>query len=107
MLVEQLVLVSPPFVRSIDDLAQVENLKVVVSHKDCLYRQRLSSILDGMGSQYKIMECSSLEAIITCISAGVGVTLLPSALVDEVWLVAAFVYSFVRIRLRTHASPRR
>jgi DNA-binding transcriptional LysR family regulator len=85
ILIERLVLVSPPFVRSIDDLAQVENLKVIVSHKDCSYRQRLSSILDGMGTQYKMMEFSSLEAIITCISAGIGITLLPNALVDDVW----------------------
>jgi DNA-binding transcriptional LysR family regulator len=85
MLIEQLVLVSPPTVRSIEDLAELENLKVIVSHKDCSYRQRLSSILDGMGSRYKIMEFSSLEAIINCISAGVGITLLPSALVDEIW----------------------
>jgi DNA-binding transcriptional LysR family regulator len=32
------------------------------------------------------MEFASLDAIITCISSGVGITLLPRALVDKLWV---------------------
>src|SRR5262249_39214821 len=85
ILEEQLVLVSPPSVQHLDDLASVEDLKIIVFQKDCSYRQRLESFLGEMGIKHQVMEFSSLDAIITCISAGVGVTLLPAALVDDVW----------------------
>jgi LysR family transcriptional regulator, cell division regulator len=38
-----------------------------------------------MSVKHQVMEFSSLDAIVTCISAGVGITLLPVALVDAVW----------------------
>jgi DNA-binding transcriptional LysR family regulator len=82
---EQLVLVTPLSVHAFDDLHKVENLKIIVAQKDCSYRQRLGSILDGVGIEYQTMEFSSQDAIITCISAGVGITLLPAALVNHIW----------------------
>ena len=82
---EQLVLVSPRSVQHLDDLASVEDLRIIVFQKDCSYRQRLDSFLGEMGVKHQVMEFSSLDAIITCISAGVGITLLPAALVDDVW----------------------
>jgi LysR family transcriptional regulator, cell division regulator len=82
---EELVLVSPLSIRDFDDLAKVKNLKVIVFRQGCSYRQRLSSILDGLGIRHVVMEFASLDAIITCVSAGVGITLLPKALVDKLW----------------------
>jgi len=82
---EELVLVSPLSIRDFDDLAKVENLKVIVFRQGCSYRQRLGSILDGLGIRHVVMEFASLDAIITCVSAGVGITLLPKALVDKLW----------------------
>jgi DNA-binding transcriptional LysR family regulator len=82
LFLEDLVLVSPLSVRNFDDLAEVENLKIIVFQQGCSYRQRLGSILDGLGIRYAVMEFASLDAIITCIIAGVGITLLPKALVD-------------------------
>jgi LysR family transcriptional regulator, cell division regulator len=82
---EQLVLVSPTSLQSLSDLANVKDLKIIVFQKDCSYRQRLDSFLGEMGVKYHVMEFSSLDAIITCISAGVGITLLPAAMVDDVW----------------------
>jgi LysR family transcriptional regulator, cell division regulator len=82
---EDLVLVSPLSVKSFDDLAEVENLKAIVFREGCSYRQRLGSILDGLGVRYMVMEFASLDAIITCITAGVGITLLPKALVERLW----------------------
>jgi LysR family transcriptional regulator, cell division regulator len=85
MFVEDLVIVSTLSIRSFDDLASVENLKAIVFRQGCSYRQRLDSILDGLGVGYSVLEFASLDAIITSISAGVGITLLPKALVDRLW----------------------
>jgi LysR family transcriptional regulator, cell division regulator len=86
LFVEDLVLVSSLSVRNFDDLAKVENLKAIVFRQGCSYRQRLASILDGLGIHYVVMEFASLDAIITCITAGVGTTLLPKAMVDRLWM---------------------
>jgi LysR family transcriptional regulator, cell division regulator len=83
--VEDLVIVSSLSVRHFNDLAKVENLKAIVFRQGCSYRQRLSSILDGLDIRYVMMEFASLDAIITSIAAGVGITLLPKALVDRLW----------------------
>jgi LysR family transcriptional regulator, cell division regulator len=82
---EQLVLVTPATVQHLDDLVNAADLKIIVAQKDCSYRQRLDSFLGEMGIKRRVMEFSSLDAIITCISAGVGITLLPAALVNDVW----------------------
>jgi DNA-binding transcriptional LysR family regulator len=86
LFLEELVIVSPLAVRNFDDLAKVENLKAIVFRQGCSYRQRLSSILDRLGILYTVMEFASLDAIITCITAGVGITLLPKTLVDKLWI---------------------
>jgi LysR family transcriptional regulator, cell division regulator len=82
---EQLVLVSPASVQRLEDLASVEDLKIVVFQKDCSYRQRLDSYLEDRGIRRHVMEFSSLDAIVTCISAGVGITLLPAAVAEDFW----------------------
>jgi LysR family transcriptional regulator, cell division regulator len=82
---EHLVLVSPASLRNLDDLARIKDLKIIVSQKDCSYRQRLEAYLSDTGIRHQVMEFSSLDAIVTCISAGIGITLLPAALVDDVW----------------------
>jgi DNA-binding transcriptional LysR family regulator len=85
LFLEDLVLVSPASIRNFDDLAGVQNLKMIVFRQGCSYRQRLSSILDGLGIRYMVMEFASLDAIVTCITAGVGITLLPKTLVERLW----------------------
>ena len=83
--IEELVIVSSLSVRNFNDLAQVENLKAIVLQRGCSYRPRLTSILDGLAIRHLVMEFASLDAIITSITAGVGITLLPKALVDRLW----------------------
>ncbi|AEU38359.1 LysR family transcriptional regulator [Granulicella mallensis] len=83
---EDLVLVSSLSIRNFDDLAKIENLKAIVFRQGCSYRQRLSSILDGLDIRHVVMEFSSLDAIITCITAGVGITLLPKTLAERLWI---------------------
>ncbi|GAA4331453.1 LysR family transcriptional regulator [Pigmentiphaga soli] len=79
---EELVLVTSPAVRRLKDLAALADLRTVVFQSGCSYRQRLESLLAGMGIvAARPLEFGSLDAIVSCASAGVGVTLLPRAVV--------------------------
>jgi LysR family transcriptional regulator, cell division regulator len=79
---EELVLVTPRSVRTIDALASVEDLKTIVFRAGCSYRQRLDALLAERGIQVQTpLEFGSLDAIIACVAAGIGITLLPRAVV--------------------------
>ena len=83
---EELVLVTSREVRTLDDLARVPDLKTIVFQIGCSYRQRLQTVLSDMGIvTAKPLEFGSLDAIIGCVSAGVGVTLLPKKVVARAW----------------------
>lgn len=84
MLAEELVLVSSPAVRTLKQLAGMPDLKTIVFQFGCSYRQRLEALLAGMGVvAARPMEFGSLDAIVSCVSAGAGVTLLPKGVVAE------------------------
>ncbi len=75
---EELVLVTSPAIRSIKDLAKIADLKTIVFQRGCSYRQRLETLLAGLGIVVAVpLEFGSLDAIISCAGAGVGITLLP------------------------------
>lgn len=80
--VEELVLVTSPAVRSLKDLTKISDLKTIVFQFGCSYRQRLETFLSESGIvAAKPLEFGSLDAIVSCVSAGVGVTLLPKGVV--------------------------
>ncbi|AGB74551.1 MULTISPECIES: LysR family transcriptional regulator [Rhizobium] len=79
---EELVLVTTPAIRRVEDLAGIVDLKTIVFQIGCSYRQRLESLLADMGIvTSKPLEFGSLDTIISCVSAGVGITLLPRGVV--------------------------
>lgn len=79
---EELVLVTAPAIRTLDDLASVRDLKTIVFQIGCSYRQRLEAVLADRGIvTARPLEFGSLDAIVSCVSAGIGVTLLPKAVV--------------------------
>jgi DNA-binding transcriptional LysR family regulator len=81
---EELVLVTSPTMLRIDDVALVENLKTVVFRLGCSYRQRLDTLLTQLGVLApEPLEFGSIEAIIACVSAGVGITLLPRGVIAD------------------------
>jgi LysR family transcriptional regulator, cell division regulator len=83
---EELMLVSAPAIRHLDDLDRQRELKIIVFRRGCSYRQRLESLLGQRGIQTaQPLEFGSLETIIGCVAAGVGVTLLPKAVVMPAW----------------------
>ncbi len=79
---EELMLVTSPSLRRLDDLAKQRDLKIIVFRHGCSYRQRLENMLAQWGIQTAIpLEFGSLDAILGCVAAGVGITLLPKAVV--------------------------
>ena len=79
---EELVLVTSPALHRLEDVASIENLKTVVFRLGCSYRQRLDTLLTSLGVLApEPLEFGSIEAIIACVSAGVGITLLPRGVV--------------------------
>jgi DNA-binding transcriptional LysR family regulator len=95
---EELVLVTSRATQSLKDLAKLPDLRTIVFQLGCSYRQRLETILAGMGIvTAKPLEFGSLDTIINCVSAGIGVTLLPRG------VVAAAADAG---RVNVHALPR-
>jgi len=79
---EELVLVTSPGLRSPKALGQVPDLRTIVFRAGCSYRQRLESYLGRIGVvAARPLEFGSLDAIVSCVAAGVGVTLLPKGVV--------------------------
>jgi DNA-binding transcriptional LysR family regulator len=60
------------------------DLKTIVFRLGCSYRQRLDTLLAEMGVITATpLEFGSLDAIIACVAAGIGVTLLPRGVVTN------------------------
>jgi DNA-binding transcriptional LysR family regulator len=81
---EEMVLVTARSVRSLDELVRRGELKIVVLRTGCSYRQRLESALAGRGVVgLRRLEFGTIEAILGCVAAGLGVTLLPRGVVTQ------------------------
>jgi DNA-binding transcriptional LysR family regulator len=77
---EELALITSPAIRRLDDLDGLRELRTIVFRLGCSYRQRLEAILAQRGIQSaRALEFGSLDAILGCVGAGVGVTMLPKA----------------------------
>jgi DNA-binding transcriptional LysR family regulator len=94
---EELVILTAPSVTDFESLAAKPDLKIVVLRAGCSYRLQLEAMLARRGIVgVRQLEFGTLEAIISCVSAGLGVTLLPMALIGPVW---------DRSRVRAHPLP--
>lgn len=83
---EELVLVTSRAIRAIEQLKEVPELRTIVFQIGCSYRQRLESLLAELGIvTVQPMEFGSLDAIVSCVSAGVGITMLPKGVVASAW----------------------
>jgi DNA-binding transcriptional LysR family regulator len=80
---EELVLLTAPAVRSVDELYRAPALRIVVLRAGCSYRQRLEEILTQRGATtLRVLEFGTIEALIGCAAAGLGITLLPRGMVE-------------------------
>jgi LysR family transcriptional regulator, cell division regulator len=94
---EELVILTAPGITNFEVLSRKPDLKIVVLKAGCSYRLHLEAMLARRGIVgVRLLEFGTIEAIVACVSAGVGVTLLPRALLGSVW---------ERGRLRVHPMP--
>ncbi len=78
---EELVLVAPPSVKSLELL---NNLNILVFRTGCTYRAQLEGWLKKTGRRpYQIIEFGSVEGILGCIAAGMGISCLPRSVVER------------------------
>jgi LysR family transcriptional regulator, cell division regulator len=81
---EELVVVTAPSCHDLDRyLATADEIKLVLFRAGCSYRQRFESILAARGrTTPRRLELGTLDGIVGCVAAGVGITLLPRAVVE-------------------------
>jgi DNA-binding transcriptional LysR family regulator len=83
MFQEELVALTAPGA-GFDAVIGKGGFRIVVLRTGCSYRLRLEALLARRGSVgTRILEFGTLEAILACVGAGLGVTLLPRALVQN------------------------
>lgn len=78
---EELVLVTPYHLK---DIEQLSNFKILVFRVGCSYRAQLEHWLRLSGKRpYQIMEFGSIEGILGCVAAGMGISFLPRSIVEK------------------------
>jgi LysR family transcriptional regulator, cell division regulator len=83
---EELVLLSAPDLTAIDEYLATNDVRIVVLRLGCSYRLILEDWLARRGIVgLRHLEFGTLEAVVGCVSAGLGITLLPKALIGSVW----------------------
>jgi DNA-binding transcriptional LysR family regulator len=83
---EELVLVTARAIRHLDELVRKGGLKTIVFRAGCSYRDRLDAVLASRGVVgVRRLDFGSVEGILGCVAAGVGVTLLPKGVVEAAW----------------------
>ncbi|HCB12039.1 MAG TPA: LysR family transcriptional regulator [Gammaproteobacteria bacterium] len=95
--IEELVLVSAADYPVVADLRQLDTVSICTFREGCSYRQRLVDWLRSAGITIsRINEFGAFEAIIGCVAAGMGFSLLPRSVLD-VHLAAGTI--------RVHPTP--
>ncbi|MGK9165631.1 LysR family transcriptional regulator [Inquilinus limosus] len=75
---EEMAIATAPTIGGLGDLQGLADLKIITFRSDCAYRQRLETILSAQGiAKVKVIEIGTLDGIIGCVAAGMGISLLP------------------------------
>jgi len=83
---EDLALLSAPTETSLATALRRPDLRLVILRAGCSYRQRLEEVLARRGVVgLRRLEFGTLEAILGAVSAGLGITLMPRALLGPAW----------------------
>lgn len=82
---EELVLVTAPGIQTCRELiTRPVGITALMFKQGCAYRQRLEQYLVWLGRPaFQRLEFGSLEGMLGCVSAGVGITLLPRSVVEK------------------------
>jgi DNA-binding transcriptional LysR family regulator len=82
---EELAVLAAADAGGLDAVLHQPDLKIIVLRAGCSYRQRLEQALVQRGIvAFRTLEFGTVEAILACVAAGIGVTLLPRALLAAV-----------------------
>lgn len=83
---EELALLSAPTERTLATALRRPDLRLVILRAGCSYRQRLEELLARRGVVgLRRLEFGTLEAILGAVAAGLGITLMPLALIGPTW----------------------
>jgi len=83
---EELAVLTAPCIASLDALLHAGSVKIIVMRAGCSYRQRLEEVLARRGIVgLRQLEFGTVEAILGCVAAGLGITLMPRGLIGPVW----------------------
>jgi DNA-binding transcriptional LysR family regulator len=94
---EKLALLSAPTETTLAAALRRPDLRLVILRAGCSYRQRLEELLARRGVVgLRRLEFGTLEAILGAVSAGLGITLMPRALIGPIWRGG---------RIRAHRLP--
>lgn len=94
---EELTMLAAPAVSSLDEALAGSAVRIVVLRAGCSYRQMLEALLARRGiAVQRQLEFGTLEAIFGCVSAGLGITMMPRALLGGICAAA---------RVSVHALP--
>ncbi|MTJ80080.1 MAG: LysR family transcriptional regulator [Telmatospirillum sp.] len=81
---EELVVITHPGMSDPWDPGRWRQLKILVFRAGCSYRQRFEDMLARRGiSTARTLEFGTLDGIVGCVTAGVGVALLPRSVVER------------------------
>jgi DNA-binding transcriptional LysR family regulator len=79
---EELAIVTARSVRRLDEIRGRSEVRIVVFRSGCSYRQRLESLLAARGIvTTRCLQLATMEGILGCVGANLGLTLLPKAIV--------------------------
>jgi DNA-binding transcriptional LysR family regulator len=82
---EELAILTALAVQNLDELFRHGTFKIVVLRAGCSYRQRLEEVLARRSiGNVRLLEFGTIEAILSCVAAGLGITLLPKSLIGAV-----------------------
>jgi DNA-binding transcriptional LysR family regulator len=76
---EKLVIATAPGRRRFATLTEAGELKILVKGPGCAYRERFEAMLARGGLNFSRIEFGTLDAIVGCVAAGLGETLLPES----------------------------
>lgn len=81
---EELMVLTHPSMTSLDAVFGAGELRGVVMRLGCSYRQRLETVLARRGIvAVRWQEIGTVDGIVACVEAGIGISLLPRALLES------------------------
>ena len=113
LFLEEMALVTPPSMQSIEDIRRAGVVKAIVFTEGCAYRELIVDVLKSYDIRHQILPLASFDAIRSCVQSGVGVTLLPKGLLAGSWKDAsvavhelpAFIAQAETVLIRRTDSP--